>query len=144
MISFRIYVLLTMLILKSLLVNEGSFILVVIEFFPHENSRQKLRLNILVSMISSRMNGQVTSFLIVSTSFRTHILVIKLRLKILVVNDFFPREDSIKWLSKTFLFCMNNCHLMSTSCSELVLWILQQIFFWVHIIRVRLNCFFFI
>ena len=48
MISFRIYVLLTMLILKSLLVNEGSFILVVIEFFPHENSRQKLRLNILV------------------------------------------------------------------------------------------------
>ena len=63
MISFRIYVLLTMLILKTLLVNEGSFILVVIEFFPHENSRQKLRLNILVSMISSRMNGQVTKFL---------------------------------------------------------------------------------
>ena len=48
MISFRINVLLTMLILKSLLVNEGLFILVVIEFFPHENSRQKLRLNILV------------------------------------------------------------------------------------------------
>ena len=42
MISFRIYVLLTMLILKTLLVNEGSFILVVIEFFPHENSCHKI------------------------------------------------------------------------------------------------------
>ena len=91
-------------------------------------------------MISSRMNGKVTKFLN-SKYFFPHTYSCH-KIEILVVNDFFPHEDSNKWLSKTFFFCMNNCHLMSTSCSELVLWILQQIFFWVHIIRIRLNCFF--